>query len=131
MDRKNVAKRLGVAAALVLVMVLQSTNAFARDTDRGRGMDRGRAMERGRQREVIMVGHQRYSYHDGRFYRPSLFGFEIALGIPPLGAVVRFLSYGHRSFVIGGVTYYHYNNIYYRACPGGYMVVPLRSLCGR
>jgi hypothetical protein len=118
MDKKNVSKRLGVTAGLVLVMVLQSTNAFARDTDKGRGAQRGRT------REVVTVGHQRYSYHDGRFYKPSLFQFEIALRIPPIGAVVHFLPFGHRSFVNGGLTYYHYNNIYYRVCPSGYVVVP-------
>ena len=98
-------------------MVLQSTNAFARD--RGDRDDRGKA----RPREVITVGHQRYSYHDGRFYRPSLFSFEIAVAIPPLGAVVHFLPFGYRRLIIGGSTYYYYDNIYYRTCPTGYVVV--------
>jgi Family of unknown function (DUF6515) len=98
------------------VLVLQSTNVFAREGDRGGN--------RGRSREEVTVGHQRYSYHDGRFYKPGLFWFGIALGIPPLGAVVRFIPSGHRTVVIGGSTYYHYNNIYYRASPSGYVVVP-------
>jgi hypothetical protein len=116
MNKEYFAKRLGIVAGLGLVMVLQSTNAFARDRDRGG--------DRGRSREMVTVGHQRYSYHDGRFYKPSLFNFEIALGVPPLGAVVHFLPFGHRSVVIRGSTYYHYNNIYYRTCPTGYVVVP-------
>jgi hypothetical protein len=114
MHKKYFAKRLGIVACLGLIMVLPSTNAFARD----RGGDRGRP------REVVTVGHRRYSYHDGRFYKPSWFSFEIALGVPPLGAVVSFLPFGHRSLVIGGSTYYYYNNIYYRDCPAGYVVVP-------
>ena len=115
MDKKYFAKRLWIVAGLGLVIALQSTNAFARD----RG-DRGKA----RPREVITVGHQRYSYHDGRFYRPSWFNFEIALGIPPRGAVVHLLPFGYRSLVIGGSTYYYYDNIYYQDCPTGYAVVP-------
>lgn len=115
MNKKNCAKRLGLVV-LGLVLVLQSTNAFAREGDRGG--------DRRRSREEVTVGHQKYSYHDGRFYKPGLFWFGIALGIPPLGAVVHFIPSGHRTVVIGGSTYYHYNNIYYRASPSGYVVVP-------
>lgn len=114
MNKKDCAKRLVVV--LGLLMVLPSTNAFARDRDRGG--------DRGGSREMITVGQQRYSYHDGRFYKPGLFWFKIALGIPPLGVVVHFLPSGHRTVVIGGLTYYYSNNIYYRACPTGYVVVP-------
>ena len=117
MDKKYVSKRLGVVG-LGLVMVLQSTNVFARDRDGDRDRNRGRS------REVITVGRQRYSYHDGRFYKPSWFWFDIALFHPPLGAVVSFLPFGFRTVVIGGSTYYHSNNIYYRACSSGYVVVP-------
>ena len=68
-------------------MILQSTNAFARENNRGgeRGGNRGRS------REVVTVGHQRYSYQDGRFYKPGMFWFRMALGIPPLRAVAHFL----------------------------------------
>jgi hypothetical protein len=113
MAKTNFSKRLWIVAGFALVMVLQSTNAFARD--------------RGRQRphEVTKVGHQRYNYHDGRFYKPGWFWFEIALVHPPMGAVVTFLPFGHSSVVIGGLRYYHHNNIYYKACPSGYVVVPM------
>ena len=113
MNKKYFAKRLWIVAGLGLVMVLQSTNAFARD----RGKERSR--------EVITVGHQRYFYHDGRFFKPGWFWFDIALFHPPIGAVVTFLPFGFRTVVIGGLTYYHFNNIYYRACPSGYVVVPM------
>ena len=112
MNKNYFSKRLWITAGLGLVLVLQSTNAFARDGNRERS------------REVVTLGHQRYSYHDGRFYKPGFFQFEIALGIAPLGAVVHFLPSGYRSLVIGRSTYYHYNNIYYQACPSGYVVVP-------
>ena len=116
MNKKDFAKRLGIVVGLGLVMVLPSTNAFARDRDGGGN--------RGRSREVVTVGHQRYSYHDGRFYKPSWFWFDIAVFNPPIGAVVSFLPLGYGSVVISGLTYYNYNNIYYRACPTGYVVVP-------
>jgi hypothetical protein len=119
MDKKSFAKRCVVAAALGLVLILQSTNAFARDRDDDRNQSKGRS------REVVVVGHQRYDYHDGRFYRPGLFLFNIALGIPPFGAVVHFLPVGHRVVAVGGLTYYYYNNTYYKPClSGGYVVVP-------
>ncbi len=121
MDKKIAVKRLGVAAALGLVLVFQSTNAFARDRDD----DRGREHDRGRSREVVVVGHQKYDYHNGRFYKPGLFFFNIALGIPPFGAVVHFLPEDHRVVVVGGSTYYYYDNVYYRPnLNGDYIVVP-------
>ncbi|MFH0918508.1 MAG: DUF6515 family protein [Candidatus Omnitrophota bacterium] len=116
MNKKDFAKKLGVVVVLGLIMILQSTNVFARDRERNE--------DRGRSREMITVGHQRYSYHDGRFYKPSWFWFDIALFHPPIGAVVSFLPSVHGTLVIGGSTYYHSNNIYYKACPLGYMVVP-------
>ncbi|MFH1281962.1 MAG: DUF6515 family protein [Candidatus Omnitrophota bacterium] len=116
MDKKYFSKRLGIAVVLGLVMVLQSTNAFARDNNRGRP----------KAREVIAAGQKRYSHQESRFYRPGWFRFDIVLGFahPPLGAVVAFLPFGHGSVVIGGLTYYHHGNNYYRACPLGYVVVP-------
>jgi hypothetical protein len=122
MNKKYLAKKLWVAVVLGLAMVLQSTNAFAREKDRGGDRQRPGG-DRQRAREVVTVGRQRYSYHDGNFYKLGLFSFAIALGVPVLGAVVHFLPFGHRSLVINGLTYYHYNNVYYRACPSGYVVV--------
>ena len=116
MKRKYFSKRLWIVAVLGLVMVLQSSDAFARDRDRGG--------DRGRSREVVTVGHQRYSYHNGRFYKPGLFWLGIALGLPPLGAVVHFLPSGYRTVAVGGSTYYFYNNTYYTAGSSGYVVVP-------
>jgi hypothetical protein len=106
-------KRLWILASLALIIILQSTNAFARD------------MGRERPREAIKAGHQTYHYRDGRFYKPGWLWFEIALVRPPIGVVVTFLPFGHRTVVIGGLTYYYYDNIYYQACPLGYVVVPV------
>ena len=72
MDKKDFAKKLGVVVGLGLVMVLQSSNAFARDDDRGqRGGERPR--------EVVTVGHQKSSSQESRFFRPSWFWFNRAV----------------------------------------------------
>ena len=102
--------------SLGLILVMPSANAFARDRDRSRGHKHGR--------EEIIVGHDRYHYHDGRFYRPSWFGFEFSVVTPPFGAVVSFLPFGYRTIVVAGAPYYYYNGVYYRSCPSGYLVVP-------
>jgi hypothetical protein len=110
MAEKTFSNRLGIAAGLTLIIILQSTDAFARD--------------RGRPHEVINLGHERNNHRDGRFTNPGWFWFELAFGRPGTGAVVSFLPFGHSRVVIGGLTYYHYNNVYYKACPSGYVVVP-------
>jgi len=74
-------------------------------------------------KEVVVVGRDRYHYRDGFFFRPCWFGFECAVSKPPLGAVITVLPFGHHVRVVAGVTYYHYGNVYYRECPGGYTVV--------
>ncbi|HNX80558.1 MAG TPA: hypothetical protein PKL77_00230 [Candidatus Omnitrophota bacterium] len=69
--------------------------------------------------------HAHYYYRDGRLYRPGWFGlFEIAVNVPPIGAVVSILPSGYRTVVVGGNPYYYYENVYYATCPQGYVVVP-------
>lgn len=75
-------------------------------------------------REVIVIGHDRYNYHDGRFFRPGWFGLEVALDFSPIGAVVVGLPEGYTTVMIGGETYYCYGGTYYRRHPTGYIVVP-------
>jgi len=96
MKRTICAGKLLLMVCLSLILVMQSTDAFARSGP-GRSGDFGRHEEFGRSHrgpahEVVVVGHERYRYHDGRFYRPTFFGlFEIALNIPmhrPSGYVV-------------------------------------------
>lgn len=111
MNRKIFAKNVWLVLSLSLIFTLSSTNAFAR----------GR--ESRPHREVVVVGHERYHYRYGRFYRPWFFGFEFAVAAPPIGAIVTFLPASRRSIISGGITYYYYDNIYYRACPSGYLVV--------
>ncbi len=98
-----------------LILMQPSAQAFARDRDRDRSPH---------EREVIVTGHGRYHYRNGRFYRPGLFGFNFIVAAPPIGAIVSFLPNGYTTIVIGGIAYYHYDNIYYNRCPSGYVVVP-------
>lgn len=119
MFKKTFSHKLWLVAVLCSALAIPSTDAFAaRDRDRGRS------------HEFVRVGHDRYHYHDGRFFRPSWFGFEIALVSSPIGAVVTFLPSGYTTLVVGGVKYYHYNNIYYKASPAGYVVVPDPAYAG-
>jgi len=117
MKRNINLKRLGVAAGLCLVCALPAQDAFARGGDR----DGGRG---GAHREVVTVGRSTYHYRDGRFYRPSFFGFEFRIGTPPMGAVVTFLPERRRAVIVRGATYYYCDNVYYTSCPFGYAVVP-------
>jgi hypothetical protein len=96
-------------AVLFVALAIPFSAAFAGGRDR---------------REVVFVGHQRYHYHDGRFFRPGWFGFEAAIGIPPFGAVVTSIPLGYTTIVVGGEPYYCYNRVYYRHAPQGYVVVP-------
>jgi hypothetical protein len=128
MYRKNAVNKFLSATALSIFVILSCVDAFA--SDRGRGSNSGRDnghdrdFNRGRKHEVVVVGRERYNYHDGRFFRPSWFGFEFFVSRPPFGAVVMSIPIGHRAVIIGGAQYYHYDNIYYKPCPSGYIVVP-------
>jgi hypothetical protein len=134
MERKIRVNRFLLVAAFSMVVIMSCANAFAadrgRDNDRGKGFDRGReggpdkSFNRVRPHEVVVVGRERYNYHDGRFFRPSWFGFEFLLSTPPFGAIVMSLPIGHHTVVIGGAQYYSYDNVYYKPCPSGYVVVP-------
>ncbi|MBU0709238.1 MAG: hypothetical protein KJ793_00805 [Candidatus Omnitrophica bacterium] len=110
-------KKFWLVIVFCLLFALPYQEAFARSQARSRGRDKGR-------QEVVVVKQKKYHYRDGRFYRPSWFGFRIVLRTPPIGAVVTFIPAGHRKIIFAGATYYHYDNIYYKSCPSGYVVVP-------
>ncbi|MFH1355143.1 MAG: DUF6515 family protein [Candidatus Omnitrophota bacterium] len=109
-------KKFWLVIVFCLLFALPCSEAFARSQVRSKGRDRVR-------QEVVVVKQRKYHYRDGKFYRPSWFGLNIVLRTPPIGAVVTFVPAGHRKIILGGVTYYHYNSIYYKTCPSGYMVV--------
>jgi hypothetical protein len=37
---------------------------------------------------------------------------------------VTTIPLGHRTVIVGGATYYYYDNVYYQGYPSGYVVVP-------
>ncbi|MDD5044862.1 MAG: hypothetical protein PHU91_04000 [Candidatus Omnitrophica bacterium] len=115
-------KKILFASGAALSLLFFSEVAFARD--HGRGDYHGRSG-----REVVIYRGERFHYHEGRFYRPSFFGFDFNFVIPPVGVVVTYLPFGYRTVIIGGARYYEYDNVYYQPCPGGYIVVqePVRA----
>ena len=125
-NKINLFRKSLVVLCFSLFLFMQSTNAFARPGMAGPDGPRGGGPEYPRRGpEEIFVGHERYRYHDGRFYRPIFFGlFEILVDTPPIGAIVMILPFGYRTISIGEVTYYYYDNVYYTVCPSGYVVVP-------
>ena len=76
----------------------------------------------------IPIGSQRvnhrdshYVIHQGRFYRPSRNGYERSR--PPSGIVTNWLPAAALAIMVAGITYYVYEDIYYRKIPSGYQVV--------
>jgi hypothetical protein len=64
-----------------------------------------------------------YSFFDGVWYAPGPGGYAVVR--PPIGIVVDVLPPFRTALVIGGLTYYYANGVYYRDRPeGGYEVVP-------
>ncbi|MDD5194204.1 MAG: hypothetical protein PHQ96_00835 [Candidatus Omnitrophica bacterium] len=110
----NNSKKVTLVLAVSLLMGMASTVAFARDRDDHWGRSR---------HEQIRHGHDRFDYYEGRYYRTSLFGAILGLVLPPAGVTVTYLPRGHRTIYVGGTRYYEYDNVYYQACPTGYVVV--------
>jgi uncharacterized protein YgiM (DUF1202 family) len=62
-----------------------------------------------------------YFFHSGRFYRHRPDGYFSVR--PPLGIIAYSLPVAAVTVLIGGLTYYLYDNVYYRRVPAGYQVV--------
>jgi hypothetical protein len=114
MDKRTFVSKFWLAAFLVLVLIIPTTDAFAREWKRSLPA----------RHETVRVDHQRYYYRDGRFYRPGFFGFGFFMVRPRIGVVIRVLPASYRTIVVSGVPYYYYDDIYYRPCSTGYEVVP-------
>lgn len=70
-------------------------------------------------------GHgDRYYWHEGRWHRQRWFGPDVIITSLTIGALVEGLPFGYRTTIVSGVPYYYYDKVYYRPCPGGYVVVP-------
>ncbi|MDD5120900.1 MAG: hypothetical protein PHR84_06300 [Candidatus Omnitrophica bacterium] len=116
MGKKIFRKKFWAAMFLSFLFISLSTNAFAAGARHGGGRNP-------QYRREAATNHRRYYYQQGRFYRPGWFWFKVAVTPPPIGAIVAVLPFGHRAIIVGGFTYYNYDNLYYRACPRGYIVV--------
>jgi hypothetical protein len=73
--------------------------------------------------QPVWVGHNQYFYHhrDGAFYRRGPSGF-ISIRAP-FGAIVFNIPIGSRAIMSGGMTYYVYDDVYYRRAGTQYVVV--------
>ena len=96
-----------------LMLGISSTQAFADERGDQRNRQRNDKVEQrgGRQQEHNARAEQRswgqrehvdyqgkkYDYHEGRFYKPGLFGFILDLVLPPRGIVVSYLPAGYRT----------------------------------
>jgi len=69
----------------------------------------------------ISVGHDRFYYHRGVFYRPGPHGYYVTHA--PRGAIIRDLPPYYSRVYLGGSIFYRYGDVYYQTCPGGYVVV--------
>jgi hypothetical protein len=121
MKNKLMKKAVWVLVGLSFASVSLCTDAFAREWQ-GQDHDRRVAVDRHRD-QVVVFGHDRYRYHDGRFFHPSLFGLVFGTRAP-FGVVITALPFGYQTTVAGGIRYYSYANVYYRDCASGYVVVP-------
>jgi len=116
MRQKIYRNKVWLAVGFLAIFIFSSADAFAWGGGKG-----GRGHHGG---EIVIVGHDRYHYRDGKFFHPGWFGFEFVIATPPFGAVITVLPSGHRALESRGVTYYYYDHVYYRPCPSGYVVVP-------
>src|SRR6056297_1671672 len=66
-----------------------------------------------------------YFFHRGRCYRHRPKGYFWVR--PPIGIIAYSLPAAAVTALIGGLTYYVYDNVYYRRVPAGYQVVQVPS----
>jgi len=69
----------------------------------------------------VTHGNIHYVVHKGRFYKPGRGGYIYTR--PSRGVVVVGLPLAATFLVVAGLTYYIFDNIYYRKVPAGYQVV--------
>lgn len=106
--------RFRVFVAMALLFGLSYPCVFAHGDDHGDHRRYHREDNRG----------SRYYYRDGRWYRPGIFGFGVAVAALTIGAIIDSLPPHHTTVVVEGTPYYYGDNHYYRqASNGGYVVV--------
>ena len=72
-------------------------------------------------------GHGHYRYHGGRWHDDGWFWGFFATVIA-VGAIVATLPPLYETVYVSGQPYYYYDDIYYRPCPNGYVVVPAPAI---
>src|SRR6478735_5549512 len=69
----------------------------------------------------VHVGHDRYYYHRGVYYRPGPHGYYVVRA--PRGAYIHTLPPYYSRVYVGGTYYYRYGDVYYQPYHDGYIVV--------
>lgn len=69
-------------------------------------------------------GHGHYYYRGGRWYDNGWFWGGAAITALTIGAMVASLPPRYEVVYVGGAPYYYCDNVYFRQCPQGYVVVP-------
>lgn len=115
MTKNTFSGRFWLIIALGLILLTPFDTALASGRDRHDGRHG---------HEIYISRGRRYGYHDGRWYSPGWFGLSFSFVFPPVGATVTYMPDRCRTIIAGRVKYYEYDNVYYRACPSGYVVVP-------
>ncbi len=142
MTKNRTSRFHGLAPAALLAMLsLVGTTAFAQEHRHGGALDHGRGVMLDHR-----YGHDHYYpprgyvvpalpsgavsigfgggswfFHGGVWFRPS--GPRFVVAVPPVGIVVPLLPPAYATVWIGGMAYYYANGVYYAAAPGGYAVV--------
>jgi len=90
---------------LLLTIVTVPSRAFPRDHGSDRHFEPG------------WDDDWRYRRHD---WWPD---WDFMMSPPPIGVVIDALPHGYSVIMIGELTYYYYNDVYFRSCPDGYIIV--------
>jgi hypothetical protein len=138
-NNTKTAKMGMIVPLLIAALVIQakSADAYWRHGNYDRGHDRGGWDQRNYRhhhypygRSVVVLPHRsisivfgngRFYYGEGHFYRRNARDYVTVAA--PIGAIVYSIPGGCNRVVYGGVSYYTYDDVYYRPVSGGYQVV--------
>jgi len=126
MNKSSAYKKIGVVVAFLMMFTALSTQAFASDSKVKWSISLSSFFPYGhapRHKDISYRGKKyRYRHEDGKFYRRGYLGMQVV--VPPVGIIVETLPFASRTIIINGETYYNHDNVYYKHCHAGYIVVP-------
>jgi hypothetical protein len=72
---------------------------------------------------TINVGYETYYYCNGIFYQKIMRDQKYVIVPPPIGAVVFTIPQGYQLMLIDGISYYEYQEVYYKRVLEGFKVI--------